>query len=374
MLYDSLEFVDYAEDASGFLLVRARLARTGVQKYRAGDPGLRDVFGDRDPSDVIRVYRDPDEVFSDESLESYLGALVTLDHPSQFVDVKTAGDVAVGFLVDGARREGDFVVARIRITDERAIQAIRSGVRELSAGYTAKIIPESGVTPAGEQYDARQVDIRVNHVAILRRGRCGPECRVYDGGGNEKGAQAMKFVDCGGNMVEVSDAAAIALDALKASHALDVQVKDARIESLEGENEALKVKLAEVEARVEDAEKRATEAESKTTPEALQAAAEARTRLIADAKTLAPDLDVSTLPDADIPKRVLDALDVDTSSMVPAAIDAAFATRAELAGKGGSKGGESKAGHFAKPTKDSAEGSPREEYMQRQAAAYKGGE
>ena len=54
----------------GFLVVPARISRTGIQEYLAVEMGLTD----RDPNDIIRVYRPEEEVFSDLSLSSRMSA------------------------------------------------------------------------------------------------------------------------------------------------------------------------------------------------------------------------------------------------------------------------------------------------------------
>jgi hypothetical protein len=56
------------------------------------------------------------------------------------------------------------MVADLVFTDRRAIDLARSdALRNLSVGYDATTGP----------CRARQVDIRVNHVALVREGRCG---------------------------------------------------------------------------------------------------------------------------------------------------------------------------------------------------------
>ena len=51
----------------GFLSVPANISRVGIQNYTAAEMGLTD----RDPTDIVRVYRPADEVFTDASLSSF---------------------------------------------------------------------------------------------------------------------------------------------------------------------------------------------------------------------------------------------------------------------------------------------------------------
>jgi hypothetical protein len=52
-----------------------------------------------------------------------------------------------------------------------------SPLREISCGYECKMVKESGEYQ-GERYDERQLDIVYNHVAIVDKGRAGPQARL----------------------------------------------------------------------------------------------------------------------------------------------------------------------------------------------------
>ena len=149
----------------GFLRVDARLTRTGVFEYSDGDRSWGEL-------------RTEEEVFSEDSIRSFDLAVVTDDHPEAFVSAETVRDVQVGHVGTDVRRDGDHLVASLVITDSETIRAIEGGKRELSCGYTARVIQDSGVTDDGTSFHARQTTIRGNHVAIVDRGRAGPSCRI----------------------------------------------------------------------------------------------------------------------------------------------------------------------------------------------------
>lgn len=86
-------------------------------------------------------------------------------HPDDLIANGARADV-VGQVI-GARVDGDHVVARILVTDQRALDAIRDGMHELSLGYTSRL------DAAGCQRD-----IRVDHLALVPRARCGASCAL----------------------------------------------------------------------------------------------------------------------------------------------------------------------------------------------------
>ena len=172
---------------TGFLRVDARLTRTGVFTYSDAEG---ESWGE---------LRTDGEVFDADTLDSFRLAVVTDDHPSGFVTASTVRDVQIGSVGTDVRRDGDYVRATIQITDADAIEAIRGGKKELSCGYTARVIQDQGVAPDGATYAARQTEIRGNHVAIVDRGRAGPSCRILDTPGASRstiqGIETMKDTD-----------------------------------------------------------------------------------------------------------------------------------------------------------------------------------
>ncbi len=149
----------------GFLRVDARLTRTGVFEYSDGERSWGEM-------------RTEDEVFSPDAMKSFELSVVTDDHPPTFVSASNVRDVQVGHVGTDVRRDGDHLVASRVITDENTIRAIEGGKRELSCGYTARVIQDSGVADDGTPFAARQTSIRGNHVALVDRGRAGPSCRI----------------------------------------------------------------------------------------------------------------------------------------------------------------------------------------------------
>ena len=144
----------------GFVLDAPVIARTGIQVYqRGGKPWLE--------------YRPAEEVFKDESLETFEGAPVTIQHPSIPVTSRNTADYTVGAIIGRPWRDGNNLRANVVVHDQRAIDLIGSGVAvELSVGYSVDAGP-GGVTTDGVKYDMMQTNIRCNHLAIVPRGRAG---------------------------------------------------------------------------------------------------------------------------------------------------------------------------------------------------------
>lgn len=164
----------------GFLLCEGvPIARIGELLYADGEVP---VEPGRDG--IIRIERTAEEVFRPETLASFEGKPVTMDHPAEFVTPDTWRQLTVGITQNVRRGEGmdaDFVLADMLITDRVAIDAVRfdpkapekKPLREVSCGYDAdyeQVEPGRGV----------QRNIIGNHVALVERGRCGPRCAIGD--------------------------------------------------------------------------------------------------------------------------------------------------------------------------------------------------
>lgn len=156
----------------GFMVCEAvPIARTGTMLYAAGELPL-----EAGPAGIIEVTRGADELFRPETIASFNGKPVTLDHPPEFVGPDTWRDLAKGTVINCRRGEGaeaEMLLADLLITDARAIDEIESGRREVSCGYDAAYRQD-------EPGRASQTAILGNHVALVARGRCGPRCAIGD--------------------------------------------------------------------------------------------------------------------------------------------------------------------------------------------------
>lgn len=157
----------------GFLLCAdVPVARVGDLEYGPGE--IASIpHGD---DGWLRVSRDADELFSENTIRSFEGKPVTLGHPPQFVTPGNWAAYAKGHMTNVRQGDGEnagVLLADLLITDEVAIKQVRDGLREVSLGYDAEYeIREPG--------RAVQRSLIGNHVALVVRGRCGPRCAVGD--------------------------------------------------------------------------------------------------------------------------------------------------------------------------------------------------
>lgn len=167
-----------SKTTEGFLLCKdVALARVGEMVYGANE--LRRADGSQmfegDLAGRVAIERSADVVFAADTINSFVGKPITIKHPDKLIDPKTVREHSHGSILNARRGEGsrsDFLVGDILITSQDGIDAVEH-LREVSCGYDAeyeKISPGRG----------RQVKIMGNHLALVERGRCGPNCYVGD--------------------------------------------------------------------------------------------------------------------------------------------------------------------------------------------------
>lgn len=158
--YDRSEF-KATLTSEGYLVDSPIVGRTGIQVYQNADGTVRYEL------------RPEEEVFADESLVTFSGKPITDNHPQEPVSAKNAKKLTVGFIKGDARRDGSNIVAPITIFDHEVIdKVLRGGKRELSLGYKVDLEETPGEWN-GQKYDAIQRNIRINHLAIVPKGRAG---------------------------------------------------------------------------------------------------------------------------------------------------------------------------------------------------------
>ena len=212
---------DAIDPSTGILRGRAVLAKEGIYTY----------------SDGTRTWREytPASVLTDRAwLDSLRLSPVTLNHPQAMVTADNAKGLAVGAIGDTVITQGDRITSPIVVWDRDATNAARSSHREISCGYHAQTVDEPG-TWNGQHYDSKQVRRMANHVALVDRGRHGPDVRVsFDAADGAAPAP-----------VAVADLGDLGADDMKTIEELTAELAavTTRADGAEAERDALKGKI-----------------------------------------------------------------------------------------------------------------------------------
>lgn len=225
---DKLSIGELKQLEGGYLVATARVARTGVQEYLASELGDVATSAGFRPSDMVRVYRHPDQVFAEDSLATITRLPVTVNHPKDEVTAENWASLAVGEIGDAYTKESEWIVVNPMIKDAHAAKLAQSTHKELSMGYSAEIVKARD----GLDADFEQINIRYNHLALVPRARAGDKARIGDGWGaapiqdfqpgdspNSRGGRMpeLKTVVLGDKAVQVADTDVAAIEHYKAA-------------------------------------------------------------------------------------------------------------------------------------------------------------
>ena len=315
----------------GYLVASVLCARTGIQDYLGTEL-------DKPELPIVKVYRPESSVFAKDSLSTFVGKPTTNDHPPEAVTADNWRKYAVGAIGEDVLRDGEYIRVPITLMDAAAIKAVQDGKREISMGYEMDLTWDAGQTPDGKAYDAVMTNLRMNHLAIVERGRAGSRARIGDRENPKPWGVAPLITDrkppmttrpivIDGITIETTAQGAEALDKLqKQAQALT----DAAATTKAAHDAAIAAKdkeLAAKDAKIADLEK------AQLTAEALDAKVQARADLLAKAKALAKDADFTGKADIEIMKtaviavRGADAVKDKSDAYVTAAFDLAVESK-----------------------------------------------
>lgn len=183
--------------------------RDGVLEYLGAELGMT-------PADkIFTVYRSPATIASAASLMA--GIPVIDDHVVPGTeDENTLSRVKSSALIDSfdAELASTLAIQNLLDLDPLMLEAIESGKRELSLGYTGKLVPH-------DKYDFEQRDIVPTHLAAVDQGRCGAGCRFLDRKPNPEAIMPKKmhkaFMDADGvaSLSQIVEVAAALPEAIK---------------------------------------------------------------------------------------------------------------------------------------------------------------
>lgn len=156
----------------GYLLCRdVPIARIGTLMYADGEVPIT-----ADNTGLIIIYRGEDVLFDPITIASAESKPITDDHPDDWVTPDNWKELSKGVGKDVRRGDGvdsDFLMADLLVMDKETIQKVLDGKVEISLGYDADYTETS-------KGKGLQSNIRVNHIALVEKGRCGSRCSIGD--------------------------------------------------------------------------------------------------------------------------------------------------------------------------------------------------
>ena len=256
--YDSVPIRDYHfDDQTGFLYVyRVPIAGAMVQRYVKSD-GTEEMEA-----------KLPEEILSDSTVSSANSKPVTDGHHG-LVTKDNSHDLMKGFTASNGHVEGNMLYNDITITDPNLISQIKNGSkRELSIGFETQMDPTSG-TYNGAKYDAVQRNIRINHVAVVPKGRAGHEVRLI--GDSAEAVDQVEPSEEKGNQMETRVVRAdgqnitVAADDVEKITKLDADnsAKAKQIADLDAQIKKLQSEKAQLQGDADTSAKKADEAQAK---------------------------------------------------------------------------------------------------------------
>lgn len=150
----------------GYIKGEAIVTRTGIFKYQNFDGTTRYEL------------RHPDDIWVLDSIKTMEMIPITNNHPiEKFVNTENYKNLSIGYTGETISKQGSYISTNIVITDKEGIEAVKNGRRQLSLGYLVDLVDESGFYE-GERYDARQTNVRYNHLAIVDKARAGDQAKI----------------------------------------------------------------------------------------------------------------------------------------------------------------------------------------------------
>jgi hypothetical protein len=271
----------------GFLIDSPVVARTGILEYRNADGSVR------------RELRLAEDVFHADSLKSFIGKPITVDHPTKLLSAKDVGMVQVGTMLSAGRQDGEKLRADIVIHQPDKI----GERRELSLGYNVDLEETPGEWE-GQRYDAVQRNIRVNHLSIVKRARAGAVARLNldadEEPTNSEGLPMPKIRLDNGLEYEAAPEVVVAIEKLRTDAQTlsdEVKQKTKTVETVIAERDQLKARVDAIPAEIA----------------AAKAAGEAAAKQRVELETVAASfkIDAKDKTDDDIKNAVIKAFNKD---------------------------------------------------------------
>ncbi|EMF4352880.1 DUF2213 domain-containing protein [Providencia huaxiensis] len=162
-------------DNNGWLEVTDNpISKVGVFDYLGAE------IGAPVPDKIYRVLRPPEELASEETINSFKLTPFIIEHEMLGKHATPAEKKGIqGVIGENVYFDPPYLRANIKIFSDVALSNIDSGKIDLSPGYRSKYEFTSGIYE-GQHYDVIQRHLRGNHLALVDEGRTGPDVAVQD--------------------------------------------------------------------------------------------------------------------------------------------------------------------------------------------------
>lgn len=166
------------EDDNGYWLSKdCNISKVGVFPYLG-----RDISPNLEPEKIYYVYRPAEELFSQETIDSFNEAVPLVDEHEMLgtgftpAEQKGVEGVVLRLYPSDDRK---YLKGDVKIFSDKMKSLLKRGKKELSMGYFCEYELQDG-DYNGQHFDAIQRNLRANHVALVDRGRSGSDVRVLD--------------------------------------------------------------------------------------------------------------------------------------------------------------------------------------------------
>ena len=165
-------------DKDGRLHVsRTPISKSNVCPYLGKEIPKWEELG-LDQNKVYRLYRDASEL--EKGASSFNNIQLMRKHLQVSAQDPKKEEI-VGSIGSDVEYEAPYLMASMCIWDQEAIGLVEAEkLDEISSAYHYDALMEPGVSPDGESYDGRMVNILGNHVSLVEQGRAGPDVAVAD--------------------------------------------------------------------------------------------------------------------------------------------------------------------------------------------------
>ncbi len=258
------------ETPEGFIIATdVPICRSGFQEYLGSELMKHkdyDPAWELEPDKTYKVFRPKEEVTSPKTIASFEGKPVADTHPPDYLapgslfDVENATELQRGHIqrihVGDTTDGGEVTLAAdTHITNlELVKKVVDEGVRDVSCGYTYRLKRLADGTLA-------MFEIRGNHLAIVAKGRAGPDVSIKDSVPAQIAKKEQKPMSIIARIRALGSKALVAEDPNAAAAIIDAAVIAEEGKPAVPEDEEAKLKAAKDAEEKEKTDKAAKDAE-----------------------------------------------------------------------------------------------------------------